>query len=138
MPIRLWTGHSLSCISSDFLSKSADTGKMPDYQGYISYGKAIKTGSYLSVVTAFVYAVYTSFIYSAHPETLKNYLTTVESVFKELYPNSPLADNMTQMLHAFTTPLTMGFSEFISKTLLGVIYSLIVAAFLKKSRPTEI
>ena len=107
-------------------------------QGYISYGKAVKTGSYLSVVTAFVYAVYTSFIYSAHPETLKNYLTTVESVFKELYPNSPLADNMTQMLHAFTTPLTMGFSEFISKTLLGVIYSLIVAAFLKKSRTTEI
>lgn len=106
-------------------------------QGYISYGEAVKTGSYLSAVTAFVYAVYTFFVYSAHPETLTNYLTTVENVIKEVYPNSPLAGSMTQMLHAFTTPLSMGFSEFISKALLGVIYSLIIAAFLKKRKPTE-
>lgn len=109
----------------------------PELQGYISYGKALKTGSFLSVATAFVYAVYTFFIYSAHPETLKNYLSTVETVFKELYPDSPLADNMTQMLNAFTTPVSMGFSEFISKTLMGIIYTLIIAAFLKKRNPAE-
>ncbi len=107
----------------------------PVQQGYISYGGALKTGVYLSLIIGVVYGIYSVFIYSAHPEMLQNYLTTVQAAFQQLYPESPLGEKMSEMLTLFTTPYTMGFSEFLSKIILGSVYSLVIAAFLRKSRP---
>ena len=106
-----------------------------ELKGYISYGRALLTGMYLSAVAGFFYGSYALIIYSKHPDTLENYLMYAESLFRQLYPESPWADNMIQMLQAFTTPVSMGITEFFSKALMGLIYTLVIAFILKKRKP---
>lgn len=108
-----------------------------ELKGYITYGKALLTGIYLSAVSGLFYGVYTFILYSKRPELLSNYLATVGQAMRELYANSPFADDMVRMLHAFTTPISIGFSEFFSKSLMGILYTLLIAFILKRRRPRE-
>lgn len=101
-------------------------------KGYISYGRALKTGVYLSLLAGLSYGIFIFYIYSADPGMLENYLTTLDGAFHELYSNTELADQMTKIVKTFTTPFSIAFSEFFSKILTGTFYTLILAAFLKK------
>lgn len=108
-----------------------------ELKGYITYGKALLTGIYLSAVSGFFYGFYTFVLYSKHPELLSNYLATVGQAMRELYANSPLANDMIRMMDTFTTPVTIAFSEFFSKSLMGILYTLVIAFILKKRKPRE-
>lgn len=105
-----------------------------ELKGYISYGKALLTGIYLSAIAGLLYGFYIIIIYSKHPDMLQNYLIYAEGTFRQLYPESPLTNSMIQMLQAYTTPVSMGFAEFFSKILLGIIYTLVIAFILKKRK----
>lgn len=104
-------------------------------EGYISYGSGFVTGLYISGLSGLIYGIYTIILYSVYPEALANYLTALENFFRENYSGSPLAEEMLKMVKTFTTPFSIGFSEFFSKSLLGIIYTLPIAAILRKIKP---
>lgn len=106
-----------------------------ELKGYISYGRALLTGIYLSAVAAFLYGIYAFYIYHRHPDLVGNYLTATETLIRQLYPGSAPAGDMMKMLRAFTSPATLGFSEFFSKLLMGSLYSLLIAFILRRRRP---
>lgn len=108
-----------------------------ELKGYISYGRALLTGIYLSATAAVLYGIYAFSVYYRHPDLLSNYLNTAEALIRQIYPESALTDEMMKMLHAFTTPAILGFSEFFSKLLMGSLYSLLIAFLLRRKCPQK-
>lgn len=107
-------------------------------QGFISYGKALITGIWISALSAGVYSIYTVILYSLHPGLLSHYITTIQKVSSEVYGNSPMSGMMNQYISAFATPFFVGLSELFGKFVNGLFYSLIVAAFLRRKQPDPI
>lgn len=103
-------------------------------KGFISYGKALLTGLYLACIAGIMYAVYIFFLYSLNPETLNNYIITVATAFKEVYPNSQIGKDMQTIMETFTTPFSIAISEFFAMLFHGLLYTLLIAAFLKKNK----
>lgn len=100
--------------------------------GYITYGKALLTGMWISFLAGLVYSIYTVIIYTFHPELLNHYLTIAEEMIEQIYGKSALNGSMKQFFTAFTTPFSIGLSELFGKFINGLIFSLIIAAFLRK------
>lgn len=101
-------------------------------QGYISYGKALLTGMWISFLTALVYCIYTIIIYTLHPELLNSYLNIAREMIGQIYGDSAVHEMMEYFFTTFTTPVTIGLSELFGKFLNGLIFSLIIAAFVRK------
>ena len=72
-----------------------------------------------------------------NPELLENYLTSIETTFKEVYSDSAFTENMISMLKAFTTPATIAFAETFNKIFTGFIFSLLLAGLLRRTRKNK-
>ncbi|MDL2283303.1 DUF4199 domain-containing protein [Odoribacter sp. OttesenSCG-928-G04] len=100
--------------------------------GAITFGKALTTGIWISLICSVLYAVYTGMMYRIYPELLEHYLNFTEQVMNEAYPDSDWAENMNKLMRAITTPFVLGFAELFSKIISGTLYSLLIAAILRK------
>lgn len=101
-------------------------------EGFITYGKALLTGMWISLLTGLVYCLYSVWLYSLHPELLGNYLSIAREMIGQMYGDSPLKEMADQFFTAFTTPFSIGLSELLGKFINGLLFTLIIAAFLRK------
>ena len=109
--------------------------ELPD--NCLSYGKALGACTYLIAVASVIYGCFVFYLYRHHPELLENYLTSIETTFKEVYSDSAFTENMISMLKAFTTPATIAFAETFNKIFTGFIFSLLLAGLLRRTRKNE-
>ena len=61
-------------------------------QGFITYGQAVVTGIWISLVTGLVYCLYTIILYSRYPELLTSYLGMTREILLQMYGNSAYFD----------------------------------------------
>lgn len=101
-------------------------------QGFISYGKALLAGMWISLLAGLFYCLYTIFLYSRHPELLTRYLDIIREMIGQMYGNSPLQEMTDRFFTAFITPFFIGLTELFGKFVNGLIFTLIIAAFLRK------
>lgn len=106
--------------------------------GFITYGKALGACVYLICVASVIYGIFVFYLYRHQPLLLENYLTTVETTFKEVYSESAFSENMITMIKTFTTPASVAFAEVFNKILIGFIFSLFVAGLLRKNKKNEL
>ena len=109
----------LLSIVGAFIGVRKYRDELPD--NCLSYGKALGV----------------FYLYRHHPELLENYLTSIETTFKEVYSDSAFTENMISMLKAFTTPATIAFAETFNKIFTGFIFSLLLAGLLRRTRKYE-
>lgn len=107
----------------------------PLKNGYTTYGSALLAGIWISLTVSFIYCIYTILLYSCHPSLVTNYLTTVQTAWRELHGQSPATESMLQLFSLYTSPLSIGLSELFTKFFVGFFYTLIIAAILRKPRP---
>ena len=100
-------------------------------------GEALGACTYLIAVASVIYGCFVFYLYRHHPELLENYLTSIETTFKEVYSDSAFTENMISMLKAFTTPATIAFAETFNKIFTGFIFSLLLAGLLRRTRKNK-
>lgn len=106
--------------------------------GVMTYGKALGTCIYLISVASVIYGIFVLYLYRHHPLLLENYLTTIESTFKEVYSESAFSENMMTVIKSFTTPASIAFAEIFNKILTGCIFSLFLARLLRRNNKNEL
>ena len=122
----------LLSIVGAFIGVRKYRDELPD--NCLSYGKALGACTYLIAVASVIYGCFVFYLYRHHPELLENYLTSIETTFKEVYSDSAFTENMISMLKAFTTPATIAFAETFNKIFTGFIFSLLLAGLLRRTR----
>ncbi len=102
--------------------------------GIISYGRSLGSGVlislFMSVLVAFY--VFAFFKFMAPDELEKIYEQAEENMYNQGMSEEQI-EMALQMTKKFTTPLTMAIGTIFSYTFWGTIFSLIIAAFVKKS-----
>lgn len=108
-------------------------------EGFISFGECIKTGVLLCVIAAVIAAVGMVVFNIAFPEYQQEVLDMTRTAILEQNPEMPeeqleMAMSMSEkfMQPAFAIPITILMYAFI-----GLIYSLIIGAIVKRDRPQE-
>ncbi|MEG0796090.1 MAG: DUF4199 domain-containing protein [Odoribacter sp.] len=107
--------------------------KEESLQGQISYSGALGTCVYIITIASICYGLYIYLLYQQIPALKEDYLNTFEAALKEVYPDSPLVDNMTAMLKVFTTPAAIALGEIFNKIFSGSIFSLFLAGILRRN-----
>ncbi len=102
--------------------------------GIISYGRSVGSGVLISLFMAIIVAfyVYTFLKFMAPDELTKIYEQQEEELYNQGLSEEQI-DMALQMAKKYTTPLTIAIGTIFNYTLWGTIFSLIIAAFLKKS-----
>lgn len=102
--------------------------------GLISYGRSVGSGVLISLFMSILVAfyVYAFFKFMAPDELTKIFEQQEEQLYNQGLSEEQI-DMALQMTKKFTTPMTMAIGTIFSYTLWGTIFSLIIAAFLKKS-----
>jgi hypothetical protein len=105
-------------------------------EGYISYSKALGYGVVISVFTGVVVGLFTYLLYAViDPGLLKESI----KIFEEEMLNQGVApeqiESISEMQKQFRSPFMMLISSVFSYAVLGLIFSLITSAFLKKDKP---
>ena len=133
--VHKWRHNLLLSIVGAFIGVRKYRDELPD--NCLSYGKALGACTYLIAVASVIYGCFVFYLYRHHPELLENYLTSIETTFKEVYSDSAFTENMISMLKAFTTPATIAFAETFNKIFTGFIFSLLLAGLLRRTRKNE-
>lgn len=101
--------------------------------GYITYGKAVLTGFYMSLIVGIIMAVYTWLFYSfINPNGLKELLDLTEQKMAETGLSDEMIDQQMKMTSKFMEMPLLNLLTFAGLTFWGTIISLITSAFLKK------
>jgi hypothetical protein len=133
--VHKWRHNLLLSIVGAFIGVRKYRDELPD--NCLSYGKALGACTYLIAVASVIYGCFVFYLYRHHPELLENYLTSIETTFKEVYSDSAFTENMISMLKAFTTPATIAFAETFNKIFTGFIFSLLLAGLLRRTRKNK-
>ncbi len=109
-----------------------------DYNGgYISYGRALGLGSFMSFFSGVFAGIFVFVFYNyIAPDALENLRHTAEMNMLELNPNA--SDQELQLASRFVSPLLMLIGTIFSNSFYGFLLSLIAAAFLKKKEPLDL
>lgn len=100
---------------------------------YFSYGEAFKVGFFVALFSAIIGSFYLYIYYSfISPESIEQYLILQQNAFLSTGMPEGQVSQMTEMMKGMLSPGIMAFSSLFGNTLLGLIISLITAAFLKK------
>ena len=104
--------------------------------GYISYGKALGYGVVVCVFTGIVFGIFTYLLYEVIDPGLmeKNIKIIQEEMLKSGMPADQV-ESMSELQRQFRSPFMMLIGSIFSYSLLGLIFSLITSAFLKKDQP---
>ena len=108
-----------------------------DLGGFISFGKALGFGTLVSVFAAFISGLFMYIFYQyLAPDAMEQIRQATEEAVINANPN--VTDQELDMILRFTSPLVMFISGLFFTTLIGVIFSLVTAAFIKKTDPEEV
>jgi hypothetical protein len=105
--------------------------------GFISFGEAIKIGVVICVIGALIYGIFNAIFNVIFPEFTEEILRKTRDVMVQQNPEMPeeqieMALSWTKkfMSPAIAVPFTV-----VMYTFIGLIYSLIIGAIVKKERP---
>ena len=107
--------------------------------GFMSYGQGVSLGSLLTLIGSAISAgfsvIYIQFI---DPNFIQRTLATSRTMLEETYPNfsDEQIEASLKFSEQFMQPYVMFPVSVIFLTIIGVIFSLIVAAFIKKTNPS--
>ncbi len=105
--------------------------------GFINYGRALGFGTLTAFFAALISGVFFYIFYKfLAPDALERLRDLAEVQVLELDPNA--SDQQIDLVRKLVNPLLMLFSNLLSYTFFGFIFSLITAAFLKKQDPMEV
>lgn len=108
-------------------------------EGVMSYGKAFGVGFWIAVFAALLTGIYAYFyVKYIDPTVLQNAVSQAEDKILAQNPNISDADldKALKMVKMFATPGFSSVSAFISNTIAGTIFSLIIAIFAKREDKT--
>lgn len=101
--------------------------------GYISYGKAVLTGFYVSIIVGVIMAIYIWIFYSyINPDGLKEIMDFTEQKLAEAGLSDEMIDQQMKMSSRFMQMPLLNISTLVGMAFWGTIISLITSAFLKK------
>lgn len=104
--------------------------------GYISYSKALGYGVLLCVFTGIVFGIFTYLLYEViDPGLMERNMQIIQEEMLNQGVSADQVEAMTEMQARFRTPFMMLIGSIFSYSLLGLIFSLITSAFLKKDKP---
>jgi len=104
--------------------------------GYISYGKALGYGVLTCVFTGVVFGIFNYLLYEViDPGLMEQSMKIIQEEMLNRGMSADQVEAMTQMQSRFRTPFMMLIGSIFSYSLLGLIFSLITSAFLKKDQP---
>jgi hypothetical protein len=107
--------------------------------GFIKYGKLVGLGAVISVVAGIIGAIYLYVLIKAIDPSVQNIIDekamakmSEQLAKRNMYPSQSEIDAMMDQTKAFRSPGFMGIAGILSMGIMGTIFSLIVAIFLKK------
>ena len=108
-------------------------------EGVMSYGKAFGIGFWIALFAALLTGIYAYFyLQYIDPSALQNAVSQAEDKILAQNPNISDADldRALSMVKTFATPAFSSVSAFVSNTIAGTIFSLIIAIFAKREDKT--
>lgn len=103
----------------------------------VTYGRALGLGTLQTLFASFVVAFFTYVLFKLIDNTLiDKYFAVTEAAYLQSGMSENQIDTMMPMLKKFVTPLTYSFGQIFGVTLMGFLFSLILAIFFKK-QPTN-
>lgn len=104
--------------------------------GYITYGKALGYGVVLCVFTGIVVGIFTYLLYEViDPTLMEQNMKVIQEEMLNRGMSAEQVETMTEMQARFRTPFMMLIGSIFTYSLLGLIFSLVTSAFLKKDKP---
>ena len=104
--------------------------------GYITYGKALGYGVVLCVFTGIVVGIFTYLLYEViDPSLMEQNMKVIQEEMLNRGISPDQVEAMTEMQARFRTPFMMLIGSIFTYSLLGLIFSLVTSAFLKKEKP---
>lgn len=101
--------------------------------GFISYGKALGTGTLLSLVAAMLLAIYTYiFLEFIDPGFIDSIMEKAYNDMQAQGSSEAEIDMAMKITEGFTNPFVMAFTGIFTNVLLGFLGSLIIAAAVKR------
>jgi len=105
-------------------------------QGFITYGKALGYGVVLCVFTGIVFGIFTYLLYEViDPGLMEQNMKIIQEEMLNQGVSPERVETMTEMQRQFRTPFMMLIGSIFSYSLLGLIFSLVTSAFLRKDPP---
>jgi hypothetical protein len=101
--------------------------------GVISYGKILITGVLIVFWGALIYGVYVYVLHKIDPNLIKQYVLSIQKAFNKSFSEEQ-AKTIIRFYDTFITPFMMALGEIIGKTITGIVFSLIIAIFIKKEK----
>ena len=102
--------------------------------GYISYGKALGTGTLIAFIGSIIAAIYTViFVTLIDPEFVSNLLMKIQEQMAEKGMTDEQMEMAIKYQTKFMTPGWMAFWVILMSSIFGFLFSLVIAAFLKKN-----
>jgi len=104
-------------------------------EGYISYGRALGSGMLIVVFASLIQAVFNySFFAYISPESMQEMFVAMEEAMLETGTPEDQIEMSVEMMKKFTTPLSIAISGIFTSAFVGLIISLVTAAFVKNEK----
>jgi len=104
--------------------------------GYISYGKALGYGVVLCVFTGIVFGIFNYLLYEViDPGLMEESMKVIQEEMLNQGLPADQVEAMSDMQSRFRTPFMMMIGSVFTYAFLGLIFSLVTSAFLKKEEP---
>lgn len=103
--------------------------------GYISYGRALGTGMLIVVFAALIHSFFNYVFYAyISPESMQDmFIATEEALIEAGTPDDQI-ELTVEMMKKFTSPMSIAISGIFTSAFVGLIISLITAAFVKNEK----
>lgn len=101
--------------------------------GIISYGRALAASMWVLFVALFILMMFTILLYMLYPELLESYLNMSYKMIEDLYKDNESTQKFFKDIMALSAnPVIIGVADFISKLIMGFIYTLMLSFVLKR------
>lgn len=101
--------------------------------GYITYGKALLTGFYVSLIVGIIAAIYLWLFYSfINPDGIRELLDTAEQKFADAGLSDEMIEQQMRISSKFMKMPLLNVMAFVGMLFSGTVISLITSIFLKK------
>lgn len=108
--------------------------------GFISFSECLKIGVSIAFIAALVYSVFSIFFNFIFPEFIDELISISKDAMLKQNPNMTNAEieSGVEMIEKFMNPFIVFPVTLVMYSFIGLIYSLIVGAFLKKENPQSL
>ena len=102
--------------------------------GFISFRQALGSSIYIIIVGTFIHAIFIFQLYNAVPELMENYKSMLDIVLEEAYKGQDILATIKTVMGNAVSPLLIAITDFTNKIFTGFIFSLLIAAMLKRKK----